>query len=463
MARVVERQVNKFDRSLLDSVYQGRGDQPFDPVPMLKMVLYQYLSGEQSPSRWTRQARDHDAMKWLGRGYVPSRTAWYNFRDRAAKFIEQVHVHIVQRAVNENLVDPTVGVQDGTSMASCASRHRMVNRATLDKRIETLGAVIEGTATEDVPKWVPPTSSGRVELQERMEIASKTLDERIEANAAKPSDKRKDAGKIVVSLTDPVAPLGRDKLKVFRPLYTIQMMVTTFTYFILSYMCEPSSSDTGTLAPMIDKTKEIVGDGFTEVVADGGYLSILDLMACCKANVRLTAPVDPPSSSPSSQSTDSPQIAREDFAWDASRNCYRCPGGYDLKYLDRGRKQRHGGQTLWESRFRSDPETCKGCPLMASCLKGASSKTIRRLEGQELVDEHRQWMETPEAQELLKLRGQTVELGFADCKSHRRMTRFHGRGEDRATTETGILVVSRNIMILDKLERKSSTTGKQTT
>ena len=37
-------------------------------------------------------------------------------------------------------------------------------------------------------------------------------------------------------------------------------------------------------------------------------------------------------------------------------------------------------------------------------------------------------MSQPEAKELYKLRGQTVELGFADAKGNRRFDRYHGRG-----------------------------------
>jgi transposase len=74
-------------------------------------------------------------MRWLGRGYAPARRTWYDFRDRVGKFIEDLHKQVVARALELGL-DPAVGVQDGTTVAACASRHRMVNRATLEKRRE---------------------------------------------------------------------------------------------------------------------------------------------------------------------------------------------------------------------------------------------------------------------------------------------------------------------------------------
>jgi transposase len=49
-ARIVERQVNRLDRTVIDQLYHGRGSDPFDPIPLLKMVLFQYLKGNQSPA-----------------------------------------------------------------------------------------------------------------------------------------------------------------------------------------------------------------------------------------------------------------------------------------------------------------------------------------------------------------------------------------------------------------------------
>lgn len=463
LAKVVERQVNKLDRSVLDALYEGRGDQPYDPVPLLKVALYEYLVGQQSPARWLLDARDNDPVKWLARGYVPSRTAWYNFRDRASKYIEKLHSQIVQRAIDADLIDPTIGVLDGTSTAACASRHRMINRHTLDKRIEQLNTAIAGTATGELPKWIPPTQSGKLELLQRMKGASDVLDQRIKANDEKPSSSRKDPNKMVVSLSDPDAPLGRDKLKVFRPMYTVQWMVTS-TCFILSYLCEATSTDAGTLAPMIDKTKAIVGNRLRTVLADGGYLSILDLKACRERNVQLVAPIDSNLSSAADSPMDRKRIGREDFVWIAEQNCYRCPEGRILKYVDRERKHRHSDQFLWESRYRTKANDCEGCPLAARCLKeGATHKTLKRLEGQELIDGHRSKMAEQEMKELYKIRGQTVELAFADAKSHRRMTQFHGRGLWRVRAETGLMVVAQNLMRIDALERRRPNSGVSTT
>lgn len=452
---MVEWQVNHLDREPLDQAYRGSGSAPYDPVPLLKMALYQYLKGNLSPAKWYEEAKLNDAMRWLGRGYVPARRTWYDFRDRAGKFIEQVHQQVIARPLKEEKLDPTVGVQDGTIIAACASRHKLVNQPTLEKRMGQLDAIIENRFDDEIPKWVPKTDTGKQDLRERMNQASEVLQERIKDNSKKPSDKRKKPDKIQVSLSDPQAALGRDKMKVFRPLYTVQYVVALVSRLIMSYCCEATATDVGTLGPMIDKTQEIVGGRLEVMMTDASYCSIVDLRECQQRNIDLLAPVQSNSLTESKkQKNSNPQIPREEFVWDEVENCYHCPEGHRLNYIDRARKQRHNDHQLWESRYRCDPIHCQGCPLATKCLRSSATyRTIRRLEGQELVDAQRQKMADPEIQSRHRLRGQTVELAFAEIKGNRKLDRFHGRGLKRARAETGLMVVAQNILRLHRLEK----------
>lgn len=459
----MERQVNQLDRTAVDQAYRGSGSEPYDPMVLLKMVLYQYLKGNQSPATWYEEAKLNEAMQWLGRGYVPARRTWYNFRDRVGKFIDQLHEQIVARGLDQGL-DPTIGIQDGTAVAACASRHRMVNRSTLEKRIEQLGSVLQGEFEEELPRWVPPTESGRLDLAERMNRASEVLAERIAKNNRKPSDKRKDPEKIQVSLSDPDAPLGRDKLKVFRPLYTVQYVVAPVSQLIMAYCCEPEVTDVGTLAPMIDKTQKAVGGQLRTMIADAAYCSIVDLQDCRERGIELLAPVQANAFTESKKSKPNQQISRDEFDWDQAEQCYRCPQGHRLDYCDRTRKQRHSGRQLWEFRYRCDSAHCGTCPLAYKCLRpGASCRTIKRLEDQELLDAQRQKMADPEVQMRYRLRGQTVELAYADSKGNRQLHRFHGRGLARVRAETGLMAVAQNVLRLDRLARNPLTTVKMQT
>jgi transposase len=466
-AKVVERQVNSLDHTALDNLYQGVGSLAYDPRMLLKMVLYQYLKGRRSPATWFEEAKLNQAMQWLGRGYTPARRTWYEFRNRIGGAIDQLHQTLINQATAQGLLTAEVGVQDGTSVAACASRHKMVIRKTLDQRRELLNEVMEGTAGAErpIPRWVPPTAKGRKNLARRMEIAADVLKSRITKNTEKPAGKRKDPEKIRVSLSDPIAPLGRDKQKVYRPLYTVQYLIEPLSRLILSYGCDAAVTDTGTLIPMIDKTQQIVNGRLKTIIADAAYCSILDLRDCAQRGIELLAPVQTNSfTEKKKQSKPEQKLPRDQFHFDTEQNLYRCPAGNPLPYRSRSRKQRHGDRKIWESRYSSDPADCASCSLAAQCLnKGKSRRMVKRLEGQELLDDQRTKMEQPEVQAKYSIRGQTVELGFADAKEHRGLRRFHGRGIARARTESGLLVLAQNVLRLDRLQRKSLNPSKETT
>ena len=86
---------------------------------------------------------------------------------------------------------------------------------------------------------------------------------------------------------------------------------------------------------------------------------------------------------------------------------------------------------------------------------------IKRTEGEELLEAQREKMLTEEAKTVYRLRAQTVELGFGDAKGNRRVDRFHGRGLRRARGETGLLVMSQNLLRFDKLQREAVNPMKQ--
>src|SRR5206468_1249399 len=150
--------------------------------------------------------------------------------------------------------------------------------------------------------------------------------------------------------------------------------------------------------PMIDKTQQIVEGRLKAVLADASYCSIVDLQEGQQRNIELLAPFQSNSMTESKKrKKPNPQIPREEFIWDPVENCFHCPRDRRINYLDRARKKRHSDHELWENRYRGNPADCKGCPLAAKCLSPkATTRTLKRLEGQELMDAHRKKMGNPD-------------------------------------------------------------------
>jgi hypothetical protein len=109
------------------------------------------------------------------------------------------------------------------------------------------------------------------------------------------------------------------------------------------------------------------------------------------------------------------------FRWEAQANGYRCPQGQLLTYATTDRNgYRH---------YRSDPDICRTCPLLASCTSNRNAvRTLTRhvwAEARERVDANRL---TTWGKAVYKRRKETVERSFADAKQlhGHRYARFRG-------------------------------------
>jgi transposase len=465
-ARIVEDAVNQLDKRRLHAIYRGVGSSAYPPESLLKMVLFELLEGRNSPSQWHRDAGEHDVLKWLGRGVQPARMTWYRFRDRVDKVIHELNEQLVRHAVDKQWVCPEQAAQDGSTFRSQASRHQTFNQQRLAKRKECVQAAVEQDTrgeplTEPIPKWMPQTVSGRLQLSERIGRAEQHLDDLLLENATKRKGKRREVKNIVVSLTDPEAPFARDKEKTFCFLYTSQMMVDSPSNLILGYSVAAENTDVGTLGPMIDRVQKAIGGTLRQVSADAGYASVLDLQDCFERGIDLLAPVSENSFSESKRacSTASKLFSRNQFQWVDDEQRFICPAGHPLTYKTKEHLNRHGDRQVICRHYRCAPQHCLACPLAKQCTTNpARGRIIKRLDGQELVDAQREKMKQPDIKQIYARRGQTIERAFADAKGHRSYGRLRGRGLARARAAIGLLVMAQNILTLHRLR---STAGNQ--
>jgi transposase len=474
-ARLIDAFVQALDLSELEALYRGSGSLAYPPEVMLKVARYETLEGHLAPNAWARHVQEHIPLQWLAQGMAPSRTAWYDFRDRLGPVIEALLADVVATGQRAGFVPGKQGVLDGTSLRALASRHRLLNAPRLQQRLEALqGAVAADAAGQPLaqrPGWMAETVRGRRDQLRRYQEAKAVLDRRLAENARKPKDRRLAPEKVMVSVSDPVAPLGRDKEKVFCPLYTAQFLVEPCSLLIIAFDVFPRATDAGTLPPMLDQAQRTLGRHLDTVITDAGYVSILDLQACAERQVKLIAPIHendfspvkdnaPPQDKARAQDPSAapaqPAIGKDQFPWDATEQTYRCPQGHTLRHVRRQRKARRQEESVVIHQYQCSPTHCQECPLKSRCVKDPSKgRIVIRTEGEELLEAHRLEMATPEAKKLRKLRGQVIERAFGDAKQHRKVRKLHGRGLLRAKAEMGLVVLVQNALMLHRLRRNA--------
>lgn len=430
---------------------------------MLKIVLYETLEGRLSPSQWARDVPDSDALRWLGQGIQPSRSALYDFRDRLSEPVFQMHARTIQQAIDEGLTAAEAAVLDGTSARSGASRHQLVNWDKLTKRLRELEVAVAqdatGEASDPQPYWMAATAGGRQTQLQRYRRAGDELADRLALNQERPKDKQLPAKKVKVSVTDPEAPLGRDKEKVFCPMYTPEFVVDTTSLLILAFDVFPQVTDAGTLAPMLDRTKEVTGSMLLQISTDALYVSLLDLQECQRRNVCLVGPVaENDFTEQKRNQAGAAQIAKDQFEWLPDEKTYRCPQGHRLEYKGKEQRKRRDGNQVVQHRYRCPAEHCRSCPLRQRCVRNPDKgRTVKRLEGEELIEAHKEWMKTEEAKAANRLRGSVIERCFGDARRHRNLRCLHGWGLKRAKAVIGLVVLVQTAFALARLRKNAET------
>ena len=463
--QAVSRCLESLDLSSLYDCYRGSGSEAYPPELMLAVALFLILIGEGSPSQWCKFAGALDQCKLLGRGITPSRTAWYDFRDRAGKFVHLLHHQLISGAIDEQLVDASDGCLDGTSIKASASRHKTFRINQLSKRLQfikrTIAKLDDATQVASkkpldvIPGWVAKTPLGRQrQLNQYRAAKLKILDE-IRVDRSLPASLRRIEKRIVVSPADSEAVVGKDKLKVTRPLYNIQYMCDFTSDVILAYGVFQKKNDTGTLLPMIQSTQHHTHGRLLRVHADMGYCSLLELEDAQRAHVELFAPVPSKAGSKAKPTIGKKvQLGQDQFIWDASAQVLSCPAGHAMRQVSRTKDPRADNRYVIELRFEQSEAHCGACPLASACLaNGSQRRTARRLEKQDILEAQTEKMKSEEAKEGQRRRKIQVERRFADSKAHRDGDQCHGRGLERVTAEIGLLVMAQNCLVLYNLEK----------
>jgi hypothetical protein len=422
-----------------------------------------------SPSKWATNAKYDDRCRLVGRGIEPGRTTFYNFRDRAAKFIEAFHTKMIQDAIQEAIIDPTEGCLDGTFVAAAASRHKIFRLRKVSRRLSVIKRAIaqlddpaqlaSPRKLNGIPSWLAKTSSGRQGQLKSFRAAKAKILEEIKINRGLPRSLRRNEDEIKISPADIDAVIGKDKFKVTRPLYNIQYMCDWGSDVILSYEVFRKKNDTGTLIPMIHKTQLIIGRRLKKVHADSGYCSLLEITDCTELGVDFFAPVAERKGSKGRPTVSGEiQLSADEFPWDESTGSLSCPAGHMMRHVSRSKDPRADDRHVIELRFEQDKGRCSNCELAAQCLAaGSQRRTVRRLENQSVIDKQKQKMTSEGGIESGRNRKMRIERRYGDSKKHRGGRELHGRGLSRASAETGLMVVAQNTLTLYLLVKRAKT------
>jgi transposase len=416
-----------FDRAI--SAATGRPG--YHPSVLLKLYIYGYLNRVQSSRRLEREAGRNVEVMWLLGRLVPDHKTIADFRKDNGKAIGRVCTRFVGLCRRIGLVSAASVAIDGSKFKAANNRDRNFTKAKMKRRMdqihESVTRYLHQLDSADRQEATPAIALRVERLREKIgklheEMARlRVLETRMMAS---PDEQ--------VSLTDPdarsMATSGRGSGVVG---YNVQAAVETDHHLIVAHDVIRTGSDRAQLVPMAKSAREALGVDELAVVADRGYFSSEQILACESAGVAVTLP-KPVTSGLNAQG----QFGKHDFCYQADDDAYICPAGRTLSFVA------HKRQTDGLNLRRYATKGCQDCALKARCTTG-KVRVVTRWEHEEVLETvQRRLDENPQA---MRQRRETVEHPFGTIKMRMGATHFLMKRLKNVKTEMALSVLAYNL------------------
>jgi hypothetical protein len=212
--------------------------------------------------------------------------------------------------------------------------------------------------------------------------------------------------------------------------YNVQVAVDTKHHLIVTHEVTNSGSDRAQLANGASQSKDGLGVDKLEAVADRGYFSGEEILACDKAGIAVTLP-KPMTSEIEARD----RFGKQDLVYLSDDDVYRCPAGEKLKYYYTNEENGQKLRRYWTN-------ACRHCALKHRCTTGTQLR-ITRWEHEDVLEAvHRRLDNNPQA---MRQRRETVEHPFGTLKMRMGATHFLMKRLPKFATEMALHVRAYNL------------------
>ena len=189
-----------------------------------------------------------------------------------------------------------------------------------------------------------------------------------------------------------------------------------------------ANTDFNQFANQINQANETLEKECEAACADAGYNVIEDLKKIDDKDINVVVP----SKNQVSKKEPAP-FDKIHFKYDAKNDCYICPQGQILNYR---------GMNYTENcviYHMKNSSICKECKYFGKCTTAKKGRTVVRNFNEETMKKLEALYETPESQDIYKLRKEKVELPFAHIRRNLRFNDFYLRGLNGTNAEMSII------------------------
>jgi len=413
---------------------KATGRPSYHPSVLLKLYIYGYLNRVQSSRRLEREAGRNVEVMWLTGRLVPDHKTIADFRKDNGPAIRQVCARFVTLCRQLGLLaHGTSGASvaiDGSKFKAVNNRDRNFTAAKMKRRMAQIEESVSrylhqlDSADRQEPSLAQTMKTTR--LTEKIERLKEEM-ARLEALEAV----RRESEDQQISLTDPdarsMATSGRGSGTVG---YNVQTAVDIEHHLIVTHEVTNVGHDRAQLSPMAKQTKATLEVDELDVVADRGYFSSEEILACEEAGITVTLP-KPQTSGNKAKG----RFVKADFRYSTDEDVYICPAGERLVYHFTNQENGLALRRYWTN-------ACQNCAIKDRCTTG-KERRITRWEHEHVLEAvQRRLDENPQA---MRQRRETVEHPFGTIKARMGATHFLMKRLKNVRTEMALSVLAYNL------------------
>jgi transposase len=284
--------VDDLDLSRIESVYEqeDRGQPPYNPRMMTKILLYGYCVGVFSSRKIQNRLVENIAFRVLAAGNEPDFRTISDFRKLHRKAVEELFQQVLQLALQAGEMKLGRIALDGSKVKANASKHKAMSYEYMKKREKELREEVRDLmaradredAAEDARYGrekrgdeLPEELQRRKTRLKRIREAKRALEERARQEAqeaGKAVDKAKPKDKAQYNFTDSESRImkGSDG---FVQGYNVQAAVEDNFQLIVGQAVVQDANDKEQVEPMVEVIEEQAGQRPEQLLADSGYCS----------------------------------------------------------------------------------------------------------------------------------------------------------------------------------------------
>ena len=292
LAYFVSDVVEELDLSAMDAVYgdERRGQPPYDPLMMTKILFYGYCVGVFSSRRIQKRLVEDIAFRVLAAGNQPDFRTSSDFRKIHLQTLQGLFEQVLKIALEAGAMKVGRVALDGTKVKANARKHKAMSYGRMQEKekqireeVKQLLAQAEVADREEDERYgkeksgeeLPAELEQRQTRQKKIRMAKRALEQRAREKAQQEGqavEETKPAEKDQYNFTDPESRImkGADG---FVQGYNAQAAVEPTMLLIVGQEVTAAANDKEQVEPMVEAIKQQSGQRPGELLSDSGYCS----------------------------------------------------------------------------------------------------------------------------------------------------------------------------------------------